>query len=313
MRIDQTDFGDVTVLALKGKMTLGEGDELLKECVRNLIAAGRTKFVLNLENLAYIDSAGNGEIVRTYTTVSRQRGKLVLCNPTKRIIDLLAITKLLTVYEVYESVPEAVQSFQSVSFDVSCPICRPATWNSLLEKASLQTCTECDVRFLPRLTSGTVAPLEAKSPLIRRPVVTAHVNHLWWITYYENSYGRESVQLTLGRPSIVAITGRLDLFAFDIIEMAWRSVPPPRHVLFDTTSVQVASTVGMRKLSELCASGEAGSRGVILTRKPAAGSPEPAVPVDGPDTYVDRDRAIERLGNLRDSAQLLEVSIRCRA
>jgi anti-sigma B factor antagonist len=312
MEIDKSFVGDVTVLTITGKMTLGEGDELLKACIDELIQVGRHNFVLNLEGTPYIDSAGGGELVRSYTKVSRQGGRLVLCNITKRILDFLSITKLLTVYETYDSVAEAVQSFETIRFDVSCPICRPVTWNGLLASPTLQACTECDVRFLPRLTSGMLAPLNAGGDDDGSRIVTAHVNHLWWITYYENSYGWEAVQLTLGRPSVVAITGRLDLFAFDIIEMAWRSVPPPRHVLFDTTNVQVASAVGRAKLAELCASEEDGSRGVILTREPAAGSPEPAVPTDGPDTYVDRDHAIRRLGNLKDAAQLLEVSIRLR-
>jgi anti-sigma B factor antagonist len=86
----------VTVLDLKGKMTLGEGDELLKDKINSLIQQDRKKLLLNLEGVPYIDSAGLGEIVRTYTTVSRQGGKLKLLNLTKRIQDLLAITKLLT-------------------------------------------------------------------------------------------------------------------------------------------------------------------------------------------------------------------------
>ena len=111
MHIDERVVGGVTILDLKGKMTLGEGDELLKEKINSLITQGHQKLVLNLEAVPYIDSAGLGEIVRTYTTVSRQGGKLKLLNLTKRIQDLLAITKLLTVFETYESEQEAVASF----------------------------------------------------------------------------------------------------------------------------------------------------------------------------------------------------------
>jgi anti-sigma B factor antagonist len=93
-------------------MTLGEGDELLKDKINSLLAAGRKKLLLNLEGVPYIDSAGLGEVVRTYTTVSRQGGSLKLLNLTKRIEDLLSITKLLTVFETYESEAEAVQSYR---------------------------------------------------------------------------------------------------------------------------------------------------------------------------------------------------------
>jgi anti-sigma B factor antagonist len=111
MQIDERVVNGVTILDLKGKMTLGEGDEMLKERINSLIQQGHKRLLLNLEAVPYIDSAGLGEIVRTYTTVSRQGGKLKLLNLTKRIQDLLAITKLLTVFETFESEQDAVGSF----------------------------------------------------------------------------------------------------------------------------------------------------------------------------------------------------------
>ncbi len=113
MRIEEREVGEVLILDLSGKLTIGEGDELLKDKINSLIQQGRRKLVLNLAGVPYIDSAGLGEIVRTYTTVSRQGGNLKLLNLTKRIQDLLAITKLLTVFETFDSEQEAVQSFAS--------------------------------------------------------------------------------------------------------------------------------------------------------------------------------------------------------
>ncbi|MFN7918378.1 MAG: STAS domain-containing protein [Vicinamibacterales bacterium] len=113
MQIEERAVGDVLVLDVKGRITLGEGDEILKDKVNSLLNQGKKKIVLNLAEVPYIDSAGLGEIVRTYTTVSRQGGSLKLLALTKRITDLLAITKLLTVFETYESENEAVQSFSS--------------------------------------------------------------------------------------------------------------------------------------------------------------------------------------------------------
>jgi anti-sigma B factor antagonist len=81
--------------------------------VTKLADSGKTKILLNLADVPYVDSAGLGEIVRTYTTVSRKGGKLKLLNLTKKIQDLLSITKLLTVFETYESEDEAVRSYQS--------------------------------------------------------------------------------------------------------------------------------------------------------------------------------------------------------
>jgi len=113
MQIEERSAGDVTILELKGKMTLGEGDELLKDKINSLVHQGRSKIVLNLEGVPYIDSAGLGEIVRTYTTISRQGGSMKLLNLTKRISDLLAITKLLTVFETFDNEADAVRSFAS--------------------------------------------------------------------------------------------------------------------------------------------------------------------------------------------------------
>ena len=113
MQIDERTVGDVMVLDVKGKVTLGEGDEMLKDKVNSLVGQGNKKIVLNLAEVPYIDSAGLGEIVRTYTTVSRQGGSLKLLNLTKRITDLLSITKLLTVFETYDSEAEAIRSFSA--------------------------------------------------------------------------------------------------------------------------------------------------------------------------------------------------------
>src|SRR5262245_41728396 len=111
MQIEERVVGEVTILDLKGKITLGEGDEVLKDKINSLILQNRKRILLNLADVPYIDSAGLGEIVRTYTTVSRQGGALKLVNLTKRITDLLSITKLLTVFEAYDSEADALKGF----------------------------------------------------------------------------------------------------------------------------------------------------------------------------------------------------------
>ena len=113
MQIEERAVGEVVVLDLKGRVTLGDGDELLKDKVNSLVNRGFKKIVLNLAEVPYVDSAGLGEIVRTYTTVSRQGGSLKLLNLTKRISDLLSITKLLTVFETFDTENEALKSFQA--------------------------------------------------------------------------------------------------------------------------------------------------------------------------------------------------------
>ena len=136
-------------------MTLGEGDELLKDKINSLIQQDRKKLLLNLEGVPYIDSAGLGEIVRTYTTVSRQGGKLKLLNLTKRIQDLLAITKLLTVFETYETEQDAIGSFKGAGV---AP--RARGWRALPFRTSS---SRRGRRWRPWTVSGPLAALSAWS------------------------------------------------------------------------------------------------------------------------------------------------------
>lgn len=111
MKIVERQVQDVTILDLHGKILIGEGDEALRDAVNKAVDAGKTKLLLNLADVPYVDSAGLGEIVRCYTTVSRKSGKLKLINLTKKIQDLLSITKLLTVFETFDTEEEGVRSF----------------------------------------------------------------------------------------------------------------------------------------------------------------------------------------------------------
>ena len=113
MQISERYVGAVTVLDLNGKLTLGDGAGLLRDKIHSLLHQGRKYLLVNLGDVAYIDSAGIGEIVSSFTSVSREGGGLKLLNLTKRVQDLLAITKLLTVFETFNSEAEAVKSFPS--------------------------------------------------------------------------------------------------------------------------------------------------------------------------------------------------------
>ena len=111
MTITERKSGDVTVLDVEGKSRLGEGDVPLKRKIDELIERSEIKLLLNLANVPYMDSGGLGEIVRSYTTVKRASGDLKLLNATKRISDLLTITKLITVFEIFEDEAAAVKSY----------------------------------------------------------------------------------------------------------------------------------------------------------------------------------------------------------
>jgi anti-sigma B factor antagonist len=112
LEIKERNVGDVVLLDLQGRITIGEGSVQLRDAVGRLLAAGRQRIVLNLEGVTYVDSSGIGELVSRYTTTKNQGGQLKLLKLTKKIKDLLMITKLLTVFEIYEDEEAALSSFK---------------------------------------------------------------------------------------------------------------------------------------------------------------------------------------------------------
>ena len=112
LSIKDRQAGDVTILDLAGKITIGEGSVQLREAVRKLLDEGKKKILLNLGDVSYVDSSGIGELVSSYTTTNNQGGQLKLLNLTKKIQDLLMITKLLTVFNTYDNEQDAVASYK---------------------------------------------------------------------------------------------------------------------------------------------------------------------------------------------------------
>jgi len=102
----------VVILDLSGRITIGEGTLIIRDFIRRLLEAGDRKFVLNLADCDYIDSSGLGELVTSFTTVRNAGGQLKLLNLTKRVQDLLQITKLLTVFESFNNEAEALKSLK---------------------------------------------------------------------------------------------------------------------------------------------------------------------------------------------------------
>jgi anti-sigma B factor antagonist len=102
----------ITIVDLSGRITLGEGSVVLRDLVRDLVTKGQRKILLNLGDVTYIDSSGIGELVSAFTTVRNQGGELKLLNLTKKVHDLLQITKLYTVFDVKDDEATAVAAFK---------------------------------------------------------------------------------------------------------------------------------------------------------------------------------------------------------
>lgn len=111
VKLSIRQVGDVTVVDVAGRITLGEGSSALRDTLRDMVKKGQKKILLNLGEVSYIDSSGIGELVSGFTSVTNQGGQLKLLNLTKRVKDLLQITKLYTVFDVHESEATAIRSF----------------------------------------------------------------------------------------------------------------------------------------------------------------------------------------------------------
>jgi anti-sigma B factor antagonist len=109
--LNSRQVGDVSVLDVAGRITLGEGSSALRDTLREMVGKGQKKVLLNLGEVSYIDSSGIGELVSGFTTVTNNGGQLKLLNLSKRVKDLLQITKLYTVFDVHDDEAAAVRSF----------------------------------------------------------------------------------------------------------------------------------------------------------------------------------------------------------
>ena len=111
MNISQRDKNDITILDINGKITIGVGDVAVRDAVQTALASGSKKLLLNLKGVSTIDSAGVGELVSAYTTVTNRGGDLKLVNLPSKVSDILQITQLITVFEVHDDEDEAIESF----------------------------------------------------------------------------------------------------------------------------------------------------------------------------------------------------------
>jgi anti-sigma B factor antagonist len=111
MKANSRTVEDVEIISLQGKITIGSGDTQLREVITNAVNAGRNKILLDLSGVTTIDSSGIGELVGSYTTATNRGGKLKLLHLPAKLNELLHVTQLITVFEVYENEAEAIASF----------------------------------------------------------------------------------------------------------------------------------------------------------------------------------------------------------
>jgi len=263
MHISLQTVGDVTVVKISGKMSLGEGDEMLKDTINSLISQGRhRKLVLDLEDVPYIDSAGNGELVRTFTTVSRQGGVMILCYPSIRLFDLLSITKLRSVFDIVPSISDGVAFFNSrehlgTAFEVSCPVCHPGGKVRFVlgEFFDDKECVFCGVSF--RMIPSAEALVD---------VATDTTARLYSMRL--GTYQGEWIRVTMSTPCAIGVPRRLDLFSVEVLEKAWSLIPKPRRIVLDVSNVEEYTEKGLARLLDLSDDTRGADRSVFITEYP---------------------------------------------
>lgn len=256
LNIKETVEGDVVVLYLDGKITIGEAVVTLRSTVSRLLAEGRKKFVMNFARVGYIDSSGTGEVFGTVVSVTREGGRLIFCHPTEKTRDLWAITKVHLVYDIVGSVEEAIALLAGKLRHCLCPIdgCRdPLTWVGPHPAFGIR-CPKCAAMMSLRPSPDAANTARGRLAVSELSLPT---------------YSSQWVKVVLNAPPTITVR-RLDLFSYDVLAKAWQTVPTPRRVVFDLRQAQEVTQAGLDALLGLCA-GPGEDRGVVLLGTAATG------------------------------------------
>ena len=280
LKISRRVVDDVTILDLCGDLTLPAGG-ILRGAVKDLLAQGRRKILLNFADVSHIDSAGNGEVVSVLTLIRNSGGSLKFVALGKRVQDLWQITKLYTVFEIDHDEASALRMFSFSRYSI-CPSCRnvcmPPSLHPRRNDFSCQICITCNAQF--KLMFGKLAT--------RVPVE--------W--FRAQTYEREYFEVLPGPPYEVKVTGRLNLFSSSALDKVWRAIPPPRRVIFNIGSAMDIDAPGWEALLAFLEKKESSAKAVISlgSRKAIVDSFRRC-----PYAYSDVKEALATLGDVSDA------------
>ena len=220
------------MLEIIGRVTLGEGSSALRDSVRELLARQKTRIVLDLSQVAFLDSSGIGELASAFTSVDNAGGKITLSHPRMRSMDIMTITKLKAAFEMTSSVEEALSGIQSDRLMFLCSVIACETWSPLRNAGTEdQMCTRCGSQSKLVMTGGEENKSSVKIDQVRIP-----------------TYQDEEVVVIPGQPRRVELHGRLDLFACNA---AKKAVLTLQAAVFDLTSATEITQGGCTALFEL--------------------------------------------------------------
>lgn len=245
MQIKERTLDAVTILDLKGKIT-HEDHEILSKAIGKLLEAGLTRVVLNLAGVANIDSVGLSVLAHMHMMVSRRGARLSMCEPTQSIQNVLRISRLSEVFDVYEG-EDMARLLQGDDLEALCPACEPASWISVRSGSEYQSCRRCGIELKlppwPSVPQGGEAVIDCA--ILRSP-----------------TYDGEYVHLEIAEMQRIVFDNRLDLFASEAAERLWRLLPPPRRVLFGVGQGTFTDD-GLQALLKLCVNATDESRAAI--------------------------------------------------
>lgn len=276
--------GDVTILRLKGRIVVGEEAASLRDMIKRLISDQKRKIILNLADVTFWDSAGNGVMVAVHHSARANGAVLKLCHIGKQYQDLLQVQKLLTVFDVYYTEADALKSFDLPSWCCHCPVCSERCGPSLIPGRCWmqQTCKNpsCGAQFSIGHSQGTKD--------------LASITGLTFQTYQ-----KESFKIQPGHPFKCQVFGRLDLFSSSALQKCWLALPLPRRVVFDLKHVTEISDAGRAALVALLAGKEDTSKAAVSLEglNPERISAFP----DGPPFYRHMADALKVLGDVSDT------------
>jgi len=246
LTISTRSADDVIIVDLEGSITLGQESTALRDIIRSLLEENKKKILLNMAKVRYIDSGGNGTLVSAYTAARNANAILKFVNLTRKIHDLFQVTRLFTVYEVFDDEASAIRSFQAPLLRCYCPVCRSLAKPQFCRKddSQVHSCGKCDSQF-----SVSYSQPPQRQLLVMRLLM--------------QTYRAEYVEVSCGAAFTVSIVGRLDLFSFPTLSRIWASIPTPRKVLIDLRRTSEIDSSVANALLPLVEGGKGDGKAVI--------------------------------------------------
>jgi anti-sigma B factor antagonist len=288
LKVTSRTVGDVLILDLSGMITLGEGCVVMRDSIKLAVDKGQKKILLNVADIRYIDSSGIGELVSAYTRVKIQGGEMKLLSLTRKVHDLLQITKLYTVFDVCSDESQALAAFNIGALHCCCPLCGETSSPPVLTSRFIvwppQACrnARCEATFTI-VTSKTPSNTVATSMRIQ-------------------TYKDEHFDVVSGPPFTVKIVGRFDLFSSAALKKSWQVLPSPRRVLFDLSKTTEIDADGREALEGLLKHGDKDAKVAVSLQGLQVEQAE--MFSVGPPFYRNNASALAALGDVSDAPSI---------